>query len=859
MNPILVGQTVSHYRVIEDLGGGGMARVYRAVDVRLDREVVLKFLPARQAHDTEGRERMLREAKAASSLDHPNICTVYETDHAEDGRPFIAMASYRGETLEERLRRGSCSVEQASRIAAGVLSGLAAAHAKGIVHRDIKPANLMLTAEGRVKILDFGVAKLKDQTGITETGATVGTVAYVSPEQLEGEPVDARGDLWSVGVVLYEMTSGRHPFHGETAGAVMNAILRRNPVPPSQLRSGLPAGFDEVLRRALAKDRDDRFANAEEFRRALPATEGSVETGPASPRLWRRTRPRRRRWPWLLASGGLAAAVAAAVLLEHRGSEALDPPYSIAVLPFANLTGDDAQDYLAQGVSVSLITQLSELVGLRVLSRSEAWSQVNEGLGGRELAAKLGIDSLLEGELQQQGERLRASVSITDGRSGSVLWSGTFDSSLAQVFSLQSAIARRITQVLEIQISPQERERLARDPTGSARAYEVYLKGREALDGPEGPGTLAAAVELFRQAIRFDDGFALAQAGLSETLWRTYRGTLDRGALAGAEAAADRALELDPRLPAAIVARARVLRSTGQQASSIVELEGVLGRHPKPSMAYRELAESYEQVGQLADAERVLRSGVAVDEEDWSSWVALGRLLAQTGELEEAEAAFDRAAALAPDAVTQPRIERATLHLYRGAPEEAITAFEALPQPLGDARVASNLGTAYYFSRRADRLDRAIDYFRLAVQLAPNRAPLRRNLADVYQEVGRAEEARREYRKAFELTGHELQANPTNVELQLQRAEYAAKAGDCASAVGLADAQRASVPPSGQNLHFIASAYALCGRPDQAIDALREAIRLGFSPEIIAGEAEFAALREDPRFGQLVAAAPGVE
>jgi serine/threonine protein kinase/Flp pilus assembly protein TadD len=838
VSPILVGQTVSHYRVVEDLGGGGMARVYRALDVRLDREVVLKFLPVRQTHHVESRERMVREAKAASSLDHPNICTVYEIDQTEDGRLFIAMASYHGETLDERLARGTCSVPEAIRIGSAVLSGLAAAHAGNIVHRDIKPANVMLTAEGRVKILDFGVAKLKDQTDLTETGATVGTVAYISPEQLDGEPVDARADLWSVGVVLYEMLTGRHPFHGETAGSVISAILRREPTPASQLRPDLPPGFDELLGRALAKDPQRRFASAQEFRHALPAAEISVEVTLASLPAPRRLRPRRRRQTVVLLAGAVAIVAALAVWLATVLSDAPDLPYSIAVLPFANLTGDAAQNYLAQGVSASLIAQLSELIGLRVLGRSETWSLVNEGLGARELAAKLGIDSLLEGELQQEGDRLRASVSITDGQSGSVVWSGSFGSSLREVFGLQSAIATKVTQVLEIQLSPQERERLTQDPTRSARAYEVYLKGREALDGPEDPGTLASAAEMFRQAIRLDDRFALAQAGLSEALWRTYHETLDRAALAGAGAAADRALDLDPRLPAAIVARARVLRSTGQQASSILELQRVLDRHPKPAMAYRELAE----------AERVLRLAIALDPDDWPSWVSLGRLLAQTGKLDEGATALARAEELAPPAVTQPRIERATLHLYRGALEEAIAAFEALPQPIGDPRVASNLGTAYYFSERDDRFERAIGYFRRAVQLAPNRPVYHRNLADVLLETGRADEARDEYRRAFELTGQELAANPTNVELQLQRTEYAAKAGDCATAVALANGQRSSVPATGQNLHFIASAYALCGERDLALVAIREAVDLGFSGELIRGEAEFATLRELPEF-----------
>ncbi len=857
MNPIEVGHTVSHYRVVEDLGGGGMARVYRAVDVRLEREVVLKFLPPKLAHEAESRERMVREARAASALDHPNICTIFEIDQTEDGRPFIAMAYYRGETLEERLSRGPLAAAEALRIAAGVLAGLAAAHAKGIVHRDIKPANLMLTPEGRVKILDFGVAKLASATGLTKTGATVGTVAYTSPEQLEGEPVDARSDLWSVGVVLYEMLTGRHPFAGETAGAVMNAILHRQPTPPSQVRTGLSAGLDEFVARALEKDRQQRFPSAEDFRRALPVAQVSLEPTLVSAARPSRLHRRRARRSWLLPVGAATAlaAIVAAVVVTRAGRRPSEDAYAIAVVPFANLTGESGQDYLAQGISASLIAQLSELVGLRVLSRSEVWSQLGEGVGARDLAAKLGIDSLLEGELQQQGDLLRASVSITDGTSGAVVWSGSFASAADQIFGLQSAIADRVAHVLEIQLSPQERERLQRDPTRSAKAYEYYLKGREALDGPEGPETLDAASTLFRQAIRLDESFALADAGLSEALWRTYHATLDRQALTEAEAAAARALQLDPQLPAAIVARARVLRSTGRQATSIEELQRVLERHPKPATAYRELADGHQQVGDLEEAESALRMAVTLDEDDWRSWIALGQLLVQLGRLEEAEGAFERAAELASD-VTQPRIELATLELWQGRFEAAIAAFEALPQPVRDPRVASNMASAYYFSDRPDRLDKALEHYRLAVQLAPGLPTYRRNLADVHLELGREAEARRVYREALDLVTKELEANPTNVELQFTRIDLAARSGQCAVALASASRLRLEVPATAQALHDLAAAYALCGESDKALDALREAVRLGFSSDIIRDEAEFAGLRGLPAFEEATAPPP---
>jgi serine/threonine-protein kinase len=728
------------------------------------------------------------------------------------------------------------------------------------VHRDIKPANVMLTEDGRVKILDFGVAKLKDQSGLTETGATVGTVAYISPEQLEAEAVDARSDLWSVGVVLYELLTGRHPFDASNAGAVMNAILHREPAPPSTVIPTLPRGYDLLLAKALAKSRNDRFDSAAKFHRALPAagidTDLTLASMPSATRLSPARRPRRL-IPWLVATG-LMMLLAAALLLVLRPSDPVaDQPYTIAVLPFDNLTGDPQQGYLAEGISASLITQLSELVGLRVLSRSETWNQVDEGLTARELATKLGIDSLLEGQLQQQADRLLASISLTDGATGSVVWSDRLESSPQQVFSLQTAIAGKLARALEIQLSPLERRRLAQNPTRSAQAYDYYLRGRELLEAATDDGGSTSAVEMLRRAVELDPGFALAHTGLSEALWRSYATTLEEDQLVAAEAAARRALDLDPALPAAIVARARILRSTGRQESSIEELRRVLARHPKPAEAYHELAESYEQVGQITQAEDAWRMALSLDENDWKSWSGLGRLLVQLGELDDAAAALEEARRLAPERVTGPSIELATFALQSGDMEEAIRRFEALPQPIREARVASNLGFAYYFSERPDRLERAVDYFEHAVRLRPAGAGYHRNLADTYADLGRDDEARAEYRRAYELVTQELTDNPTHVESQTTQIEYAAKADDCDRALALAADREGTPPARASDVHRLGVAYALCGDPLRAIAALDRAVELGFPIEVMRQESELESLRELPEFQRLVGDAGG--
>ncbi|MEZ5332486.1 MAG: protein kinase [Thermoanaerobaculia bacterium] len=783
---------------------------------------------------------------------------VYDIDQTE-GRLFIAMAFYRGETLEERLGRGPLPLGESLHIVGEVLRGLAAAHDKHIVHRDIKPANIMLTDDGRVKILDFGVAKLKDQRGLTETGATVGTVAYISPEQLEGESVDRRTDLWSVGVVLYELVAGRHPFDASNAGAMMNAILHREAPAPSSLAKDLPEGFDVLLARALAKERDDRFSSAEQFHRALPTagmdTDLTLAALPSAATLRISRRPRRL-LPWLLATGAATLLATVLLLLVRPHGATSDRPYTIAVLPFSNLTGSATQQYLAEGISSSLITQLSELVGLRVLSRSETWSLADEGLTARELSTKLGIDSLLEGQLQQQGERLLASITLTDGATGSVIWSDRLESSPGEVFGLQTSIARRLARALEIQLSPVERRRLAQDPTRSAQASDDYLRGRELLEDATDDGGLHSAIEMLRRAVDLDPGFALAHTGLSEALWRSWVVTLDESQLAAAQASVERALELDPDLPAAIVARARIMRSTGRQQRSIEELQRVLSRHPTPAEAYQELAESYELAGRTAEAEEAWRMAVSLDEGDWNAWSGLGRLLVQLGEMDEAASALRRARDLAPERITGPSVDLATFALQTGDMEEAIRRFEALPKPIREARVASNLGFAYYFSERPDRLEKAVVYFEQAVELRPAGAGFHRNLADTYAALDRIDEARAEYRRAYELVTQQLAENPTDVESQTVRIEYAAKADDCDLALSLAAERREAPLDRASDVHRLGIAYALCGDREQALASIRRAVELQFPVDVIRQEAELESLHALPEFQKLVATAP---
>jgi serine/threonine-protein kinase len=849
----MIGRTISHYEIRQRLGGGGMGEVFKAWDARLSRFVALKFLPFAMGEHGAARQRFEREAKAASSLDHPNLCVVYDVGETDDGQMFICMAYYDGESLKERIARGPLPFDEALKIARQICRGLGRAHEAGIVHRDLKPANVMLTARGEVKIVDFGLAKLVDEEMITRPGATVGTFRYMSPEQARGESLDRRSDLWSLGVVLFEMLAGRSPFVGEHGMSVQRAIVR-DPTPYlPDFRPEVPSGLVAVVERLLSKEPSRRFQSAGELEQALFHASGGSQTALPTrgetdvislPEVGRRLHP-------LLPIAALAVVVVTLLALlfwrEESASGRPDGLRQMAVLPFENFTGDPSQDYLFDGLAAGLITSLSEVAGLSVLSRAEAWGQSEQELTATALAARLGVDTLLEGNVRRDGSRLMISTDLIDG-SGAVLWSQTFDGELTELLDLERRIARRVAAVLEIPLSRRERSRLSRNPTRSFQAYDFYLRGREELERFGEPGAAQVAIELFRQATRLDPEFALAYCGLSEAHWTIWLRDQEAEALAEAERLARRALEIDPGLPAAHVAVARILRDTGRSSESIAELERILAEHPKPDEAQRELGRSYEQAGDLKAAENAFRGATVMGADNWYNWNSLGAFLSPLGRYDEARQAFERAVELAPEGVFKPQENLATLEILRDRSNEAIEIFERWDPVVTSASLASNIGTAYYFSDRPDRLQKAEKYYRLAVGLRPRDDQVRRNYGDVLAVLGRTAEAEAQYQVALESVKERIEANPESHELRLRASFYAAKGGDCGGALERIERIRPELPETASNAQRAAYVYALCDSREPALERLRAAVALGTSPALLASEDEFSSLREDPAF-----------
>ncbi len=558
----MIGKTVSHYRIIRELGAGGMGVVYEAVDIKLDRTVALKFLPPESTRDPDAKARFIHEAKAASALDHNNVCVIYEVGETDDGQMFLAMGCYEGETLKDRIDRGPLPIDEALDITRQVAAGLAKAHERDIVHRDIKPANIFITSDGLVKILDFGLAKLAGQTMLTREGTTIGTAGYLSPEQARGEATDQRTDLWCLGVVLYEMVTGRRPFQGDHAQALIYSILNLEPEPVTGLRTGVSMELERLIDRCLEKEPAARYQTAgdlaSDLSRHQRGPDAAIFTTKTMPL---KIQPRNRR-PLVVGGGVLAAVLVLVALLfvlnvgnlrdRWLGEVNLSPIRSLAVLPFHNLMGDSEQDFFVEGLHESLITELSKIGTLRVISRTSAMYYRETDKSMPEIARELDVDALVEGSVLRVGNRVRITAQLIRGSNDEHLWAEDYDRDLRDILNLLSEVAGSIAGEIDIVLTPGQQERLTVERTIDPEVYEVFLRGLHFLHKFTEQDMLIAR-DYFQQAIDADPNFALAHAGLSGSLIVSsiVSDVPAREVLPLARQAAMRAMELDPGLSGA--------------------------------------------------------------------------------------------------------------------------------------------------------------------------------------------------------------------------------------------------------------------------------------------------------------------
>ena len=677
----LIGKNIFHYRIIEQVGQGGMGNVYKAEDTKLNNIVALKFLPPELNRDPEAKQRFLNEARAARKLEHPNICTIYDIDETEEGQVFISMPLYEGGTLAERIEQGTLSANEAIEIARKICEALNKAHKEGIIHRDIKPSNIMYTLDGTLKIVDFGLAKVAG-IKITKTGTTMGTLAYMSPEQLRGEETDHRSDIWAVGVMLYELLTGKHPFHAESEQVMFYKILNEPSKSLSELSEVLSPELAQIVKKAIEKEPEDRYQDIEELTNDLNNTK-EVREKETEAKIDDQYSSRKKRLILYSISGVLLALIIAVILLLVPKTE----NNSIAVLPLRNLSEDKTQEYFAEGITEALIGELGRIKKLRVISLTSVLRYEDSKKSIPEIADELGVQYIVEGSVQGYESEVRITAQLLKADPESLLWSEPYDDEQKDILTLISEVAQSIAEGIKITLTTEEQRRLRSTYSVNPAAYRLYLQGRYQWN-KRTPESLGMSIELFQKAIAQDSTLAPAYSGLADAL--ALFGSLEYGVyppkevMPKAKEAAITAIRLDPLLAEGHTSLANILLFYDWDwEAARKEFEKAMDLNPNYATAHHWFGTYFVTLGEFKKAFKEIHTALSLDPNSRVISVDVGWFYQYSREYDQAVQYIKNTLELEPNFIIA-HLNLGFTYTLQGKYEEAIQSFHKAKELSGD-------------------------------------------------------------------------------------------------------------------------------------------------------------------------------
>ena len=857
------------YEILGVLGQGGMGAVYQARDRELDRMIALKVIRPELATDPAILLRFKQELILSRNITHKNVVRIFDLGEA-DGIRFISMEYVDGEDLRTLLRRqGKFSHNDAIQVVEQVCRALDAAHSEGVIHRDLKPQNIMRDKHGRIVVMDFGLARSLGDTGMTQTGAIVGTLEYMSPEQALGSTLDQRSDIFSVGLIFYELLTGKAPYEADTAIASLMKRTREEARPASELDASIPRSLSAIVARCLEREPTNRYHSAVELLQQLTTWETnpniSAETlSKMIPHpIVRRSRFNLdlpgKSWMWI-AGAVLCIALATfagRMLLNHtptsngelaQGIPALKQGKYVAILPLKLVGDEKTLGYVADGIQEALAAKLFQLKEIHLASSDAVDKAAAKNLPLAKLARELGVNLVLQGMVQGNSDKLRVTLNLDDATTGKRVWSKEFQGVPGDVLALEDQIYNPLAGALSLKPTEDEQARLGAQPTQNVKAYDLYLQGRNILRNGHSQDAYKQAVGMFDQAIDKDQNFALAYTGLADSSLRMYGETKDGVWAQKATLAAQQAERLSNNLPEVHMSLGTVYSMTGKYTEAVTELKRALELSPNSDEAYRNLGDAYSLSGQSEEAIAAFQKAVAANSYYWTNHNALGNAYFNLGDSAKAFPEFQKVIDIAPD---NPMGYEGVgeVYLREGKWGEAIPQFQKALMMVPDGSTYSNLGTAYFFMKNYDQ---ATQMYEKAVSMTPNDEQLLGNLADAYRWSGHSDQAGATYGKAIALAFQQLQVNPRSALIMGDLGLLYAKKGEAENALQYTNQARAINPDDVQLMYSEAQVKTLIGKPEEAMKSLRLALEKGYAAQEAWNDPELQKLQALPQFSQLV-------